>query len=105
MQEWTTFLMMCGVVYAFYRRYSRYIEKIKRLQLKRDGKAAFVIIALFTLTLSILLTLCFETIMLGHEKNLVYAPFSGMIAALFSSVETTAATVLFYIFWWVHMVS
>jgi Fe-S oxidoreductase len=102
LQEWTTFLMMCAVVYAFYRRY---IEKLKRLQLKRDGKAAFVIIALFTLTLSILLTLGSETIMLGHEANFVYAPFSGIIAALFSGVGTTVAEVFFYIFWWVHMIT
>ena len=74
LQEWATFLMLLAVVYGFYRRYG---EKLKRLQWKRDGKAAFVYIALFTLTLSILLTLGFETIMLGHEPNLVYAPFSG----------------------------
>ncbi len=53
------------------------VKSLKRLQWKRDGKAAFVYIALFTLTLSILLTLGFEAIMLGHEPNLVYAPFSG----------------------------
>ena len=46
MQEWTTFLMLCAVVFAFYRRY---IEKLKRLQLRRDLKAAVVIIALTTL--------------------------------------------------------
>ena len=42
--------------------------------------------------------------MLGHEPNLVYAPFSGSIALLFGGIGTTAGTVLFYIFWWVHMV-
>ena len=79
LQEWATFLMMLAVVYGFYRRYG---EKLKRLQWKRDGKAAFVYIALCTLTLSILLTLGFETIMLDHEPNLVYAPFSGVIATV-----------------------
>ena len=102
MQEWATFLMMLAVVYGFYRRYG---EKLKRLQWKRDGKAAFVYIALFTLTLSILLSLGFEAIMLGHEPNLVYAPFSGVIATLFSGIGTTAGTVLFYVFWWVHMLT
>ncbi len=102
LQEWTTFLMMCAVVYAFYRRY---IEKLKRLQLKRDGKAAFVIIALFTLTLSILLTLGFERVMLGYKLDFVYAPFSSIIATLFSWIGATAAIVLFNIFWWVHMVT
>ena len=101
-QEWTTFLMMLAVVYAFYRRY---VEKLKRLQWRRDGKAAFVIVALFTLTLSILVSLGFEAIMLGAEPNLVYAPFSGMIASIFGGIGTTAGTVLFYIFWWVHMIT
>ncbi|MFC5587771.1 (Fe-S)-binding protein [Sporosarcina soli] len=102
LQEWTTFLMMCAVVYAFYRRY---IEKLNRLQWKRDRKAAFVIIALFTLTLSILLSLGFERVMFGHTPDFVYAPFSSMVTAVFSGIGMTAGTVLFYVFWWVHMVS
>lgn len=99
-QEWATFLMMLAVVYGFYRRYG---EKLKRLQWKRDGKAAFVYIALFTLTSSILITLGFEAIMLGSEPNLVYAPFSGSIALLFGGVGVTAGTILFNVFWWIHM--
>ena len=43
--------------------------------------------------------------MLGHEPNLVYAPFSGAIALLFAGIGTTAGTVLFYVFWWVHMLT
>ncbi|WP_035446148.1 (Fe-S)-binding protein [Bacillus sp. UNC41MFS5] len=102
MQEWTTFLMLCGVAYAFYRRY---IEKLKRLQIRRDVKAAVVIIALTTLTVSILLTLGFETVMLGHEPDFVYAPFSGVVATVFSGMGTTAGTVFFYVFWWVHLLT
>ncbi|MED3833084.1 (Fe-S)-binding protein [Peribacillus frigoritolerans] len=102
LQECATFLMLLAVGYGFYRRYG---EKLKRLQWKRDGKAAFVYIALCTLTSSILLTLGFEAIMLDHEPNLVYAPFSGAIALLFSGIGSTAGTVLFYLFWWVHMVT
>ncbi|MFJ7308867.1 (Fe-S)-binding protein [Peribacillus frigoritolerans] len=102
LQEWATFLMLLAVVYGFYRRYG---EKLKRLQWKRDGKAAFVYIALCTLTLSILLTLGFEAIMLDHKTNLTFAPFSGAIALLFSGIGSTAGTVLFYVFWWVHMVT
>ncbi|MFJ8247069.1 (Fe-S)-binding protein [Peribacillus asahii] len=102
LQEWATFLMLLAVVYGFYRRYG---EKLKRLQWKRDGKAAFVYIALCTLTLSILLTLGFEVIILDHEPNLAYAPFSGAIALLFSGIGSTAGTVLFYVFWWVHMLT
>ncbi|WP_338450655.1 (Fe-S)-binding protein [Niallia oryzisoli] len=102
LQEWATFLMFLAVVYGFYRRYG---EKLKRLQWKRDGKAAFVYIALSTLTLSILVTLGLEAVMLNHEPNLVYAPFSGAIALLFSGIGTTAGTVLFYVFWWIHMLT
>ena len=102
LQEWATFLMLLAVVYGFYRRYG---EKLKRLQWKRDGKAVFVYIALATLTSSILLTLGFEMIMLNHEPNLVYAPFSGVIAVLLSSIGTTAGSVLFYVSWWIHMLT
>lgn len=102
MQEWTTFLMLCAVIYGFYRCYG---EKLKRLQWKRDGKAAFVYIALTTLTLSILLLLGFETVMLGHQPDFVHAPFSGVIAVVFSAIGTTAGTVLFYVFWWVHLLT
>ncbi|MEW9672122.1 (Fe-S)-binding protein [Ammoniphilus sp. 3BR4] len=100
LQEWTTFLMLCAVGYAAFRRY---VEKLKRLQWKRNGKAAFVYIGLTILTLSILLSLGFETVMLGHHPDLVYAPFSGVVALAFSGIGTIAATVLFYLFWWVHM--
>ncbi|MEW9670524.1 (Fe-S)-binding protein [Ammoniphilus sp. 3BR4] len=100
MQEWTTFLMLCAVLYAAYRRYG---EKLKRLQWKRDGKAAFIYIALTALTVSILLMLGFEQVMLGHEPDFIYAPFSGVIVALFFGIGTTAGTVLFYVFWWVHL--
>ena len=102
MQEWATFLMLCAVLYAFYRRY---IEKLERLQLKKDKKAAFVIIALITLTTSVLLALGFERLRLEHEPNLFYAPFSGIIATLFAGINVTVASVLFYTFWWVHMIT
>ena len=99
-QEWATFLMLLAVIYGFYRRYG---EKLARLQWKRDGKAAFVYIALSMLTSSILITLGFEVIMLNHEPSLVYAPFSGAIALMLSGIGTTAGAVLFYVFWWIHM--
>jgi Fe-S oxidoreductase len=102
LQEWTVFLMLCAMVYAFYRRY---IEKLKRLQLKRDAKAAFVIIALITLTIAILLTLGFEKVMLGQSPDFSHAPFSGVITAAFSGIGKTAGTVLFYVFWWLHLLT
>ncbi|WP_066256292.1 (Fe-S)-binding protein [Neobacillus drentensis] len=102
LQEWTVFLMLCAMVYAFYRRY---IEKLKRLQLKRDAKAAFVIIALITLTIAILLTLGFEKVMLGQNPDFSHAPFSGVITAAFSGIGKAAGTALFYLFWWLHLLT
>lgn len=102
LQEWTVFLMLCAVVYAAYRRYG---EKLKRLQSQNDMKAAVVVVALMSLTLSILFTLGFDTIRLDKEIDFVYAPFSSLIATVFSFVGTTAATVLFYIFWWIHLLT
>lgn len=102
LQEWTTFLMLLAVVYGAYRRYG---ERLKRLQWKRDVKAAAVYIALAVLTASILVSLGFERIMLGHAADMAYAPFSGAVAAAFSGVGATTGAVLFYICWWVHMLT
>lgn len=102
LQECATLLMLLAVLYGFYRRYG---EKLKRLQWKRDGKAAFVYIALSILTSSILIALGFERVMLGMEPNFASAPFSGVITLLFSGIGTVAGTVLFYAFWWVHMLT
>ncbi|OCS84771.1 (Fe-S)-binding protein [Caryophanon tenue] len=102
LQEWTTFLMLGAVLYAFYRRY---IEKLKRLQWKRDAKAAFVVIALTVLTTTILLTLGFESIMLEREANFVYAPFSSLVLVVFGFVGPTIGAVLFYVFWWIHLLT
>jgi len=101
-QEWTVFLMLLAVLYAAYRRYG---EKLTRLQWKRDGKAAFVYIALTVLTVSIFLALGFERVMLAREPDFVHAPFSGVVTALFAGIGETAGAVLFYVFWWVHMLT
>lgn len=97
MQEITTFLILAAVVYAFYRRY---IEKLKRL--KRGLKAGIVLLFISTLMASVLLSLAFEQLWLGHEAS-VYAPISSAIAALFSGISETAAAALFYVFWWAHL--
>ena len=97
MQEITTFLILAAVGYAFYRRY---IEKLKRL--KRGLKAGIVLLFISTLMASVLLSLAFEQLWLGHEAS-VYAPISSAIAALFSGIGETAAAALFYVFWWAHL--
>jgi Fe-S oxidoreductase len=98
-QEITTFLILAAVGYAFYRRY---IEKLKRL--KRGFKAGLVIIFLLTLMSSILLTLSFEQLWLGHSPS-GYAPFSSAIVSLLGGIGQSTAGVLFYIFWWVHLLT
>ncbi|MFL6559454.1 MAG: (Fe-S)-binding protein, partial [Bacillus sp. (in: firmicutes)] len=68
-------------------------------------KAAFVIIALITLTIAILLTLGFEKVMLGQNPDYSHAPFSGEITAAFSGIGKAAGTALFYVFWWLHLLT
>ncbi|WP_019121041.1 (Fe-S)-binding protein [Brevibacillus massiliensis] len=97
MQEITTFLILVAVAYAYYRRY---IEKLKRL--KRGFKAGLVLIFISTLMASVLLSLGFEQIWLGHEPS-GYAPISSLIAIVCSGIGTTAAAALFYVFWWAHL--
>ncbi|GED32633.1 (Fe-S)-binding protein [Brevibacillus centrosporus] len=100
MQEITTFLILAAVGYAFYRRY---IEKLKRL--KRGFKSGIVLLLISSLMASVLLSLAFEQIWLGHEPS-GFAPISSVLASLFSAigVGTTASAVLFYIFWWAHLI-
>ncbi|MBP1933649.1 heterodisulfide reductase-related iron-sulfur binding cluster [Ammoniphilus resinae] len=99
-QEITTLLVFLATAYAFYRRY---VEKLGRL--KRGWKAGLVIMFLSTLMLSILLSLAFEHLWLGEPGDTVYAPISTLLAVLFSGISTTAAGVLFYIFWWIHLLT
>ncbi|WP_408004830.1 heterodisulfide reductase-related iron-sulfur binding cluster [Radiobacillus kanasensis] len=96
-QEITVFLIFLAVGYAAYRRYG---EKLARL--KRGWKPSIVIFLIFSLMFTVLFTLGFERII--HDMDFSwYAPVSSMIAAAFSGVGTTAATVFFYIFWWAHL--
>ncbi|RXT08712.1 (Fe-S)-binding protein [Ammoniphilus sp. CFH 90114] len=99
-QEITTLLVLLAVGYAFYRRY---VEKLPRL--KRGLKSGLVIIFLTVLMLSIFLSLAFEQIWIGYEGFLGFAPISSVIAGLFSSMSPEAGAVLFYIFWWVHLLT
>ncbi len=98
-QEITTFLVLAAAIYAFYRRF---IEKLPRL--KRNFKSSLVIIFLTTLICSIFLSLAFEQLWMGHSGG-IYAPFSRMIAGLFSGIGTSAAGTLFYVCWWVHLLT
>ncbi|MFG0216506.1 (Fe-S)-binding protein [Brevibacillus porteri] len=98
-QEITTFLVLLAVGYAYYRRY---IEKVKRL--KRGFKSGLVIIFLTTLMLSIFFTLAFEQLWLEGSGG-SYAPISSLIASLFTGMRPEIAGALFYLFWWVHLLT
>ncbi|GEC91407.1 MULTISPECIES: (Fe-S)-binding protein [Brevibacillus] len=100
MQEITTFLILAAVGYAYYRRY---IEKLKRL--KRGFKSGLVLLLISSLMATVLLSLAFEQIWLGHEPS-AFAPISSVFAIVFSAigVGTTGAAVGFYVFWWLHLI-
>ncbi|MED4583793.1 heterodisulfide reductase-related iron-sulfur binding cluster [Brevibacillus choshinensis] len=100
MQEITTFLILAAVGYAFYRRY---IEKLKRL--KRGFKSGIVLLLISSLMASVLLSLAFEQLWLGHEPS-GFAPISSVLAIIFSAIGMgpTAGAALFYVFWWAHLI-
>lgn len=97
MQEITTFLILAAVSYAFYRRY---VEKLKRL--KRGFKSGIVLLFISALMASVLLSLAFEQVWFGHEAS-GFTPISSVIAMLFSGIGSNVAAVLFYVFWWMHL--
>jgi Fe-S oxidoreductase len=98
MQEMTVFLILAAMGYATYRRYG---EKLARL--KKGWKPSIVVFFIFFLMLSILLSLSFEQVWLGHDAS-GYTPISSVIAAGFSGVSSSAAGIWFYVFWWMHLI-
>jgi Fe-S oxidoreductase len=96
-QELTAMLILIAAGYAFYRRY---IEKLKRL--KRGWKPSLVILFLTSLMFAVLFTLGFDRLRAGEPGSLL-APASSLIAAAFPGVSAAAATVLYYLAWWAHL--
>ncbi|MED1911626.1 (Fe-S)-binding protein [Brevibacillus laterosporus] len=97
MQEITAMLIIIAIGYAYYRRY---VEKLNRL--KRGLKSGLVIIFISSLMVTVLGSLAFEQLWLGHEGS-IFAPFSTAIAFVFSGIGETAASALFFFFWWAHL--
>ncbi|MNK34660.1 succinate dehydrogenase/fumarate reductase iron-sulfur subunit [compost metagenome] len=98
LQEITVLLILVAMAYAVYRRYG---EKLARL--KRGFKPSIVVIFIFSLMLSVLLSLGFERVWLGLPSS-GYAPISSAIAVMSGFLPTAAAAALFYIFWWAHLI-
>jgi Fe-S oxidoreductase len=97
MQEVTVALILLAMGYATYRRY---VEKLKRL--KRGWKPSIVIFFIFFLMLSVVVSGGFERVKDGLETS-AFAPISSLFEAAFSGMSHTAATVGFYISWWMHL--
>ncbi len=97
LQELTVMLIVIAMGYATYRRYG---ERLPRL--KRGWKPSLVVFFIYSLMLSVLLSLGFERLWLDLEPSAL-APVSSLIAAAFSGLPDLAAKVLFYVFWWLHL--
>lgn len=98
-QEIVTFIILIAVAWGFYRRY---IEKIPRL--KRTVFAGLVYYLIATLMLTVLLSNGMEII--WHELELTWtSPIASLIAFAFQGISPTAAAVLFYVFWWIHLLA
>ncbi|MRG86236.1 4Fe-4S dicluster domain-containing protein [Salinibacillus xinjiangensis] len=98
-QEIVTLTILVAVIWAFYRRY---IEKLVRL--KRGFKAGLVLIFIGTLMLSVLLGNGMAII--WHGEALAWSePIASGIAAVFGWMSPTAAAVVFFVSWWIHLIA
>jgi Fe-S oxidoreductase len=96
-QEIVTLMILVAVVWAFHRRY---MEKLVRL--KRGFKNGLVLLFIGGLMLSVLLGNGMGLIWHGHEGTWT-EPIASLIAGAFGGIGETAAVVVFYISWWIHL--
>lgn len=96
-QEIVVFLIMVAVFWAFYRRY---IEKLVRL--KRGFKNGLVLLFIGGLMGAKLGAKGMEKIWL-NEPLTPFEPMASAIASVFMPIGGTAAGVLFFVFWWLHL--
>ncbi|MGG0671042.1 (Fe-S)-binding protein [Lederbergia citrisecunda] len=98
-QEIVVAAILVAVVWAFQRRY---VEKLVRL--KRGWKSGLVLIFIGTLMVSTLVSNGMNMIWQGHETTWT-EPMASAIASVFSFMSPTAAAVVFFIAWWVHLLT
>lgn len=96
-QEVTVMLVLLAVLYAGYRRY---IRKVKRL--KRGWKASVVLWFIGTLMISVILSEAAHSVAAG-EAGSILQPISSIVALSFLSLSHDTAAILFYAFWWAHL--
>ena len=94
-QEIVTLLILVAVVMAFYRRY---IEKLVRL--KRNFKSGLVLIFIGGLMIAVLAGNGMDMIWHGEEPAWT-EPIASLLSLI--GVGKTAAIVIFYIAWWLHL--
>ncbi|MBF4501438.1 (Fe-S)-binding protein [Savagea sp. SN6] len=96
-QEIVVFVILVAVVWAFHRRY---VEKLVRL--KRGWKSGLVLIFIGGLMVSTLISNGMN--MIWHSGTPGWSePMASLIASAFSFMSPTAAAVVFFIGWWVHL--
>lgn len=98
-QEIVVAVILVAVVWAFQRRY---VEKLVRL--KRGWKSGLVLIFIGTLMVSTLVSNGMNMIWQGHEPTWT-EPMASAIASVFSFMSPTVAAVVFFIAWWVHLLT
>ncbi|MEK4228317.1 (Fe-S)-binding protein [Solibacillus sp. FSL H8-0538] len=96
-EEIVALVILVAVVWAFHRRY---VEKLVRL--KRGWKNGLVLIFIGGLMVSTLIGNGMGLIWHGHGFT-GSEPVASSIAAIFGFLTPTAATVVFYMMWWVHL--
>ncbi|MEH7234676.1 (Fe-S)-binding protein [Bacillus sp. JJ1562] len=97
-QEIVTFMILVAVVWAFHRRY---VEKLVRL--KRGFKSGLVLLFIGGLMLSVLLGNGAGIVWHGHEATWT-EPIASVISLALGGLNETAAIVIFYIAWWIHLI-
>ncbi|MCM3744205.1 (Fe-S)-binding protein [Sporosarcina luteola] len=98
-QEIVVAVILVAVVWAFQRRY---VEKLVRL--KRGWKSGLVLIFIGTLMVSTLVSNGMNMIWQGHETTWT-EPMASAIASVFSFMSPTAAEVVFFVAWWIHLLT
>ncbi|MGG0645157.1 heterodisulfide reductase-related iron-sulfur binding cluster [Sporosarcina gallistercoris] len=98
-QEIVVAVILVAVVWAFYRRY---MEKLVRL--KRGWKSGLVLIFIGSLMISTLVANGMNMIWHGHATTWT-EPMASGIATVFSFLSPTAAAAIFFVAWWVHLLT
>ncbi|MBN6187112.1 (Fe-S)-binding protein [Aneurinibacillus sp. BA2021] len=101
-QEVVVVSILLAIFYAWYRRN---VEKLKRL--KRGWKANLVVWLITILMVSTLLSEGLEMVWLHPEEVSFHStqPIASSLALVLSGLGSTAAGALFYVFWWVHLLT